>query len=24
VGHGTHTKAVLWKNYLVELLNETK
>ena len=24
VGHGTHTKAVLWKSYLVELLNETK
>lgn len=24
VGHGSHTKAVLWKQYLVELLKETE
>ena len=23
VGHGSHTKAVLWKQYLVRLLKET-
>ncbi|HLX24713.1 MAG TPA: alpha/beta fold hydrolase, partial [Usitatibacter sp.] len=24
VGHGTHTKAILWKQYLVELLRQTE
>jgi homoserine O-acetyltransferase len=24
VGHGSHTKAVLWKRYLIELLQETE
>ena len=24
VGHGTHTKAVIWKDYLAELLKESE